>query len=108
VARARHSRRVHRQVCERHDLIIAAVIENQRPVTREFRSCVGWRRCVVPLPSLIGAAVRGRNQVQTGNAQRMSTLAHILQQHRAAGRMTDERDRAARAGDLRVDLCDPQ
>src|SRR5215212_3705540 len=85
--------RIEREVCERHPLIVSAVVEEHRQALGELRREVFLQNILFNLP-VLDAPVWCRDQERSGNGCRRPLLGDVLQQDRSPQRMADERDLA--------------
>src|SRR5918994_6086059 len=91
--------RIEREVCERHPLVVAAVIEEHRQAFGELRREVYLQNVLVNLP-VLDAPVGCRDQKYPGYGCRRPLLGDVLQQDRSPQRMADERDLAIKLSEF--------
>src|SRR5215211_5977112 len=91
--------RIEREVCERHPLVVAAVVEEDRQAFGELRREVFLQNVLVNLPVLY-APVGCRDQKHPGYRCRYPLLGDVLKQDRSPQRMADEKDLAINLGEL--------
>src|SRR5829696_4619016 len=89
--------RIEREVCERHPLVVAAVVEEHRQAFGELRREIFLQTVLVNVP-VLDAPVGCRDQKQTGYGCRRPLLGDVLQQYRSPQRMAEQRDLATRLG----------
>src|SRR5918993_5540756 len=85
--------RIEREVCERHPLVVAAVVEEHRQASGERRREVLLQNVLVDLP-VLDAPVGWRDQEHPGYGCNCLLLRDVLQQDRCSQRMADEKDLA--------------
>src|SRR5215218_3393847 len=90
---------IEREVCERHPLVVAAVVEEHRQAFGELRCELFLQNILVNLP-VLNAPVGCRDQKHPGYGCRRPLLGDVLQQDRSPQRMADERDLAIELGEF--------
>src|SRR5215207_2548164 len=92
-SRLRNPLRIDREVCERHPLVVAAVVEEHRQVFGKRRPEVLLQNVLVDLP-VLDTLVGWRDQKHPGYGCHSPILRDVLQQDRGPQRMADEEDLA--------------
>src|SRR5215210_846146 len=90
---------VEREVCERHPLTVAAVVEEQRQASGDLRRKVFLQNILANLPTF-DAPVGWRDQEHPGYGYHRSRFGDVLQQDRSPQRMPDENDPAIKLSEF--------
>src|ERR671920_1919889 len=98
-SRLRKLCRIEREVSERHQLVIATVVEEHRQALGELQGEVCLQYILVNLP-VLDAPVGCRDQERSGYGCRRPLLGDVLQQNRSPKRMADESDLAIKLGEF--------
>src|SRR5215203_6772508 len=91
--------RIEREVCERHPLVVAAVVEEHRQALGELRGEVFLQNILVNLP-VLDAPVGCRDQERSGYGCGRPLFGEVLQQDRSPQRMADEEDLAIKLSEF--------
>src|SRR5215211_1319484 len=91
--------RIEREVCERHPLVVAAVVEEHRQALGELRGEVFLQNLLVNLP-VLDAPVGCRDQERSGYGCGRPLFGEVLQQDRSPQRMADEEDLAIKLSEF--------
>src|SRR5215218_3202874 len=98
-SRLRKLFRIEREVSERHQLVVATVVEEHRQALGELRGEVCLQDILVNLP-VLDTPVGCRDQERSGNGCRRPLLGDVLQQDRGFQRMADEEDLAIKLSEF--------